>query len=218
MKRIFLLEDDLLITKGLRFTLQSEGFALTSCATLREAREAVFAEPFDLALVDLTLPDGSGMELVELIKERLPELPVLILTAMDDENHVVKGFDLGADDYVTKPFGSRALVSRIRNLLRRYQKDEAVLTAGDISVDLSAERVYKNGAEIKLSALEYRILVLLMQNRGQTVPRERILDRIWDLAGNYVNDNTLTVYIKRIREKLGEDIIVTVKGMGYRVD
>lgn len=218
MKRIFLLEDDPLITKGLRFTLQSEGFALTSCATLTEAKETVFAEPFDLALVDLTLPDGSGMELVELIKERLPELPVLILTAMDDENHVVKGFDLGADDYVTKPFGSRALVSRIRNLLRRYQKDEAVLTAGDISVDLSAERVYKNGTEVKLSALEYRILVLLMQNRGQTVPRERILDRIWDLAGNYVNDNTLTVYIKRIREKLGEDIIVTVKGMGYRVD
>ena len=218
MKRIFLLEDDPLITKGLRFTLQSEGFALTSCAALTEAREAVFAEPFDLAVVDLTLPDGSGMELVQLIKERLPELPVLILTAMDDENHVVRGFDLGADDYVTKPFGSRALVSRIRNLLRRYQKDEAVLTAGEVSVDLSAERVYKNGEEIKLSALEYRILVLLMQNRGQTVPRERILDRIWDLAGNYVNDNTLTVYIKRIREKLGEDIIVTVKGMGYRVD
>ena len=218
MKRIFLLEDDPLITKGLRFTLQSEGFALTSCAALRQAREAVFAEPFDLAVVDLTLPDGSGMELVELIKERLPELPVLILTAMDDENHVVRGFDLGADDYVTKPFGSRALVSRIRNLLRRYQKDEAVLTAGDIRVDLSADRVYKNGTEVKLSALEYRILVLLMQNRGQTVPRERILDRIWDLAGNYVNDNTLTVYIKRIREKLGEDIIVTVKGMGYRVD
>jgi DNA-binding response OmpR family regulator len=218
MKRIFLLEDDPLITKGLRFTLQSEGFALVSCATLTEAREAVFAEPFELAVVDLTLPDGSGMELVELIKERLPELPVLILTAMDDENHVVRGFDLGADDYVTKPFGSRALVSRIRNLLRRYQKDEAVLTAGDISVDLSAERVYKNGEEIKLSALEYRIFVLLMQNRGQTVPRERILDRIWDLAGNYVNDNTLTVYIKRFREKLGEDIIVTVKGIGYRVD
>ena len=218
MKRIFLLEDDPLITKGLRFTLQSEGFALVSCATLTEAREAVFAEPFDLAVVDLTLPDGSGMELVELIKERLPELPVLILTAMDDENHVVRGFDLGADDYVTKPFGSRALVSRIRNLLRRYQKDEAVLAAGEIRVDLSADRVYKNGTEVKLSALEYRILVLLMQNRGQTVPRERILDRIWDLAGNYVNDNTLTVYIKRIREKLGEDIIVTVKGMGYRVN
>ncbi|MBQ9507453.1 MAG: response regulator, partial [Clostridia bacterium] len=122
MKRIFLLEDDPLITKGLRFTLQSEGFALTSCAALRQAREAVFAEPFDLAVVDLTLPDGSGMELVQLIKERLPELPVLILTARDDENDVVRGFDLGADDYVTKPFGSRALVSRIRNLLRRYRK------------------------------------------------------------------------------------------------
>ena len=218
MKRIFLLEDDPLITKGLRFSLESEGFALSSCTTLREACEAVFAEPFELALVDLTLSDGCGTQLVQLIKERLPELPVLILTARDDENDVVRGFDLGADDYVTKPFGSRALVSRIRNLLRRYRKDEAVLTAGDVSVDLSADRVYKNGAETKLSALEYRILVLLMQNRGQTVPRERILDRIWDLAGNYVNDNTLTVYIKRIREKLGKDAIVTVKGIGYRVD
>ncbi|MBQ6023467.1 MAG: response regulator transcription factor [Clostridia bacterium] len=218
MKRIFLLEDDPLITKGLRFTLQSEGFALTSCAALRQAREAVFAEPFDLAVVDLTLPDGCGTQLVQLIKERLPELPVLILTARDDENDVVRGFDLGADDYVTKPFGSRELVSRIKNLLRRYKKDETVLAAGDITADLSAERVYRNGAEVKLSALEYRLLILLLQNKGHTVPRERILDRIWDLAGNYVNDNTLTVYIKRIREKLGEDAIVTVKGIGYRVD
>ena len=112
----------------------------------------------------------------------------------------------------------RALVSRIRNLLRRYQKDEAVLSAGGVSVDLSADRVYLNGTEVKLSALEYRILVLLLQHKGQTVPRERILDRIWDLAGNYVNDNTLTVYVKRIREKLGEDVVVTVKGVGYRVD
>ena len=218
MKRIFLLEDDPLITKGLRFSLESEGLALVSCATLRQAREAVFAEPFDLALIDLTLPDGSGTELVELVKERLPELPVLILTARDDENDVVRGFDLGADDYVTKPFGSRALVSRIKNLLRRYKKDEAVLVSGDVSVDLAAERVYKNGEEVRLSALEYRIYVLLLQNRGATVPRERILDRIWDLAGNFVNDNTLTVYVKRIREKLGEASVATVKGVGYRVD
>ena len=218
MKRIFLLEDDPLIAKGLRFSLESEGFALSVCQTLSQALGAVFAEPYDLALVDLTLPDGNGTQLVKLIKERLPELPVLILTARDDENDVVEGFDLGADDYVTKPFGSRALVSRVKNLLRRYQKDEAVLSAGDVSVDLSAERVYKNGEEIRLSALEYRIFVLLMQNRGSTVPRERILDRIWDLAGNFVNDNTLTVYVKRIREKLGENAVVTVKGVGYRVD
>ena len=218
MKRIFLLEDDPVITKGLRFSLESEGFALTACSTLSAAQDAVFSEPFDLVLADLTLPDGCGFSLVKLVKERLPEVPVLILTARDDENDVVSGFDLGADDYVTKPFGSRALVSRIKNLLRRYQKDEAVLVSGDVSLDTAAERVYKNGAEVRLSALEYRILTLLMQNKGQTVPRERILDRIWDLAGNFVNDNTLTVYIKRLREKLGEDAIVTVKGVGYRVD
>ena len=218
MKRLLLVEDNPQIVKGLTYTLQGEGYALTACGTLCAAQTTVFGAPFDLAIVDLNLPDGSGTELVRLIKDRLPELPVLILTARDDENDVVKGFELGADDYVTKPFGSRALVSRIKNLLRRYKKDESAISAGGVTLDLAAERVYRDGAEIRLSALEYRILVLLFQNRGQTVPRDRILDRIWDLAGNYVNDNTLTVYVKRLREKIGEGVIVTVKGTGYRVD
>ncbi len=218
MKRILLLEDNALIAKGLRFTLEGEGWAVAVCSDLAAGEAAVFAEPFDLVIADLMLPDGSGLALVRAVKERLPDLPVLILTARDDENDVVEGFDCGADDYVTKPFRPRELVSRVKSLLRRYRKEGALLTAGAFTLDPDAGRVFRGETEIRLSALEYRILYLLMANRGNTVPRERILDRIWDLAGNYVNDNTLTVYVKRIREKTAEDLIVTVKGVGYRVD
>ena len=218
MKHLLLLEDDPVITKGLRFTFESEGFAVTSCATLAAGETAALQTPFDLLIADLMLPDGSGETLVRLIKERLPDVPVLVLTARDDEGDAVRLLDCGADDYVTKPFRARELVSRVKGLLRRYQKDGATLEAGGVTIDTAAERVFRDGEEIRLSALEYRILLMLAQNKGQTVPRERILERIWDLAGNFVNDNTLTVYIKRIREKAGEDAVVTVKGIGYRVD
>ena len=217
MKRILLLEDDPIITKGLRFTFESEGFALISAATAAEG-EGALGDPFDMLIADLTLPDGSGETLVGLVKERLPGTPVLVLTAKDDEADVVRLLDLGADDYVSKPFRARELVSRVNNLLRRYGKSEALSFGGDITLDPAAERVYRAGREVRLSALEYRIVLLLAQNKGQTVPRERILDRIWDLAGNFVNDNTLTVYVKRIREKLGDGAVVTVKGVGYRVE
>ncbi len=217
MKRILLLEDDPVITKGLRFTFESEGFALLCCATVAEAEAAALGAVFDAAITDLMLPDGSGETVVRLIKERLPDVPVLVLTAKDDESDAVRLLDAGADDYVVKPFRARELTSRVKNLLRRYQKG-GVLEAAGLKIDPEAERVWRGGEELRLSALEYRILLLLVQNRGQTVPRERILERIWDLAGNFVNDNTLTVYIKRIREKAGEDVIVTVKGIGYRVN
>ncbi len=217
MKRILLLEDDPIITKGLCFTFESEGFALISAATAAEG-EGALGDPFDMLIADLTLPDGSGETLVGLVKERLPGTPVLVLTAKDDEADVVRLLDLGADDYVSKPFRARELVSRVNNLLRRYGKSEALSFGGDITLDPAAGRVYRAGREVRLSALEYRIVLLLAQNKGQTVPRERILDRIWDLAGNFVNDNTLTVYVKRIREKLGEGAVITVKGVGYRVE
>ncbi len=217
MKRILLLEDDPVITKGLRFTFESEGFALLCCATVAEAEAAALVAVFDAAITDLMLPDGSGETVVRLIKERLPDVPVLVLTAKDDESDAVRLLDAGADDYVVKPFRARELISRVKNLLRRYQKG-GVLEAAGLKIDPEAERVWRGSEELRLSALEYRILLLLVQNRGQTVPRERILERIWDLAGNFVNDNTLTVYIKRIREKAGEDVIVTVKGIGYRVN
>ncbi len=218
MKHILLLEDDPVITKGLRFTFESEGFAVTACAALAAGEEAAMQTQFDLLIADLMLPDGSGEVLVKLVKERLPDIPVLVLTARDDESDAVRLLDCGADDYVTKPFRARELVSRVKGLLRRYQKDGAMLEAGGVTIDTAAERVFRNGEEIRLSALEYRILLMLAQNKGKTVPRERILERIWDLAGNFVNDNTLTVYIKRIREKAGEAAVVTVKGIGYRVD
>ncbi len=218
MKHILLLEDDPVITKGLRFTFESEGFAVTACASLAAGEEGALQTQFDLLIADLMLPDGSGEALVKLVKERLPDIPVLVLTARDDESDAVRLLDCGADDYVTKPFRARELVSRVKGLLRRYQKDGAMLEAGGVTIDTAAERVFRNGEEIRLSALEYRILLMLAQNKGKTVPRERILERIWDLAGNFVNDNTLTVYIKRIREKAGEAAVVTVKGIGYRVD
>ncbi len=218
MKHILLLEDDPVIVKGLRFTFESEGFAVIPCGTLAAAEAAVLQTPPDAAIADLSLPDGSGESLVCLIKERLPDIPVLVLTARDDENDTVRLLDRGADDYVTKPFRARELVSRVKGLLRRYQKDGAVLETGNVRIDTAAERVYRGGEEVRLSALEYRIMLMLAQNKGHTVPRERILERIWDLAGNFVNDNTLTVYIKRLREKLGEEAVVTVKGVGYRVE
>ena len=167
---------------------------------------------------------------------------MIFLTAKDEERDVVKGFDLGADDYVIKPFRNRELVSRINNVLRRYDKSTKEIVAGELRLDLAAKRLYRMGgaahdaaagdadtkeaasareagmSEIVLTALEYRIVVYLFQNRGRTLTREQILDQIWDYAGDVVNDNTLTVYIKRVREKLGEDVIKTVRGMGYRVD
>lgn len=218
MKHLLLVEDNPFIVKGLKFTLESEGYKLSVAGSVREAEEKAFEAEYHLAIVDLMLPDGSGMDMVRLIKENLPETPVLILTARDDENDVVRGFDCGADDYIVKPFRNRELISRIQNLLRRYKQSDELLTVGDIRVDTQALRAFKGENELSLSALEYRILVLLLKNRGRTVSREQIIDKIWDLAGNYVNDNTLTVYIKRIREKVGEDVIKTVKGTGYRVE
>ena len=142
---------------------------------------------------------------------------MIFLTALDDEDSVVRGFDLGADDYITKPFSTRELLARIGRFKRKEAAD-ALLSTGDIVLDLAAHTVKKGGEPVELTALEYRIFLMMMQNMGQIVTREAILEKIWDLAGNFVNDNTLTVYIRRIRAKIGTDVIKTVKGIGYRVD
>ena len=164
------------------------------------------------------LPDGNGFDLCKYIKKE-KEYPVIFLTAKDEEKDVVLGFDLGADDYIIKPFRNRELISRIQNVLRRYNKNKKELVCKNIKVDLDSKRVYINEKEVIFTALEYRILVLLLQNKGKTITREKILDKIWDIAGSFVNDNTLTVYIKRVRAKLGtEDVIKTIKGIGYRVE
>ena len=175
-----------------------------------------------MAILDITLPDGTGYDVCRMIKSR-EDLPILFLTACDDEVNVVMGLDMGADDYITKPFRIRELISRIKSILRRYGKqsgDENIFRAGNVTVDLKKAKVMKNQKEVILTAMEYRLLLTLINHRGQVLSRSQLLEGIWDVAGDFVNDNTLTVYIKRIREKLEDDpaapkLIKTVRGLGY---
>ena len=178
-------------------------------------------EAFDLALLDISLEEGNGFAVCAYMKQNT-DIPVIFLTASGDEYSVVSGLDMGADDYISKPFRPRELVSRINRVLRRTGKVQAVLEAGGISIDTTRGVVRRDGEEIFLSALEYRLLLVFFNNKGVLLSRDRLLEEIWDVAGEFVNDNTLTVYIKRLREKIEEDpakprIIQTVRGMGYRV-
>lgn len=161
------------------------------------------------------LPDGNGFDLFKKIR-RYSDLPVIFLTAVDDEDSVVNGLELGADDYITKPFSTRELIARIKRVANKNSKKN-IITVSGITLDLDKSAVFENGKQLELTALEYKLLSLLMQNAGKVVTRELIFEKIWDVSGNFVNDNTLTVYIKRIRKKLDADIIKTVKGMGYQV-
>ena len=216
--KLLLVEDNETITKGLKYSLEQENYEIDISRTKNEAEDMINQKEYDLVILDIMLPDGSGYDLCKYIKNE-KEIPVIFLTAKDEERDVVLGFDLGADDYVIKPFRNRELISRIQNILRRYNKDKKELICKNIKIDLDANKVFIKEKEIYFTALEYKILVLLLSNQGKTITREKILDKIWDIAGNFVNDNTLTVYIKRIRAKLGEDdVIKTVKGIGYRVE
>ena len=219
MKKILLVEDNQTIIMGLKYSLEQENFQVISAKNIAESKEKIKKEQIDIVLLDVSLPDGNGFDICKEIKEK-QDIPVIFLTAQDEETSVVLGLDLGADDYVVKPFRPRELISRINNILRRYEKEESnKLQAGNVIIDLDASRVYVGQKEIVFTALEYKILVLLFSNMGKTVTRENILNKIWDVAGNFVNDNTLTVYVKRIRAKLGEnDVIKTIKGIGYRVE
>ena len=218
MKKLLLVEDNESILKGLTYSLEQEKFEVDVSKNVHNAKKNLDSNEYDLIILDIMLPDGNGFELCKYIKEQ-KDTPIIILTAKDEEQDVVQGFNLGADDYVIKPFRTRELISRINNILRRYNKEASKLQTGNIVIDVDASRVYINNEEVVFTALEYRILLLLFYNMGKTVTRDNILDKIWDIAGNYVNDNTLTVYIKRIRAKLGEnDVIKTIKGIGYRVD
>ena len=218
MYQVLLVEDNAAITRSLCFSLQAQGFAVTACADCKSALSAAYGAPFDLVLLDVMLPDGSGFELCRELRETLPDLPVIFLTALDGEDDAVRGLGLGADDYIVKPFRPRELVSRMHTVLRRVGKGERTITVGDLTLDAVAMTVSKGGENVELSALEFRILLLLLQNRGKTVPRETLFRKIWDIGGSYVNDNTLSVYIKRLREKCGATLIKTVKGVGYRVE
>ncbi len=221
--RILLIEDDTHIAQGIQYFLEGEGFQIKVAEMARQAIELLKSEDFQLVILDVTLPDGNGFELFEEIKVR-KELPIIFLTAMDGEEEIVKGFELGADEYITKPFRPRELLSRIKNVIRHtgiIEDDKKEIQVEHVKLNLEQGVVYKQNERIELTALEYKILVLFFENKGRVLTRGQILSGIWDESGNFVNNNTLTVYIKRLREKIEEDpnapnIIQTVRGIGYR--
>ena len=221
MASILLVEDDKAIIENLMEFLAAEGFQVKAVSGQSQAVGLLEEEAFDLALLDISLEEGNGFAVCAYMKQNT-DIPVIFLTASGDEYSVVSGLDMGADDYISKPFRPRELVSRINRVLRRTGKVQAVLEAGGISIDTTRGVVRRDGEEIFLSALEYRLLLVFFNNKGVLLSRDRLLEEIWDVAGEFVNDNTLTVYIKRLREKIEEDpakprIIQTVRGMGYRV-
>lgn len=212
--KILLVEDNKSIIKGLEYAFAQNGYSCEYCLSLDEAvRKAPFN--YDVAVLDIMLPDGNGFDLFKKIR-RYSDLPVIFLTAVDDEDSVVNGLELGADDYITKPFSTIELIARIKRVANKNSKKN-IITVSGVTLDLDKSAVFENGKQLELTALEYKLLSLLMQNAGKVVTRELIFEKIWDVSGNFVNDNTLTVYIKRIRKKLDADIIKTVKGMGYQV-
>jgi DNA-binding response OmpR family regulator len=220
MTQILLVEDDKAIVTSLREYLTGEGFAVETADGQSRATLLLAQRRFDLLLVDMSLRDGDGFGVCAAAGQR--DVPVIFLTANSEENTVVAGLDMGAADYISKPFRPRELVSRIRGVLRRSGRDTVVLLQ-NIAVDTERGIVTKNGRELPLSALEYRLLQVFVNNRGRLLSRDRLLEEIWDAAGDFVNDNTLTVYIKRLREKIEDDpqnpnVIKTVRGLGYRVD
>ncbi len=222
--KIFVLEDDSAIGMGLTYSLENEGYSVTLAKTVSDAMKIIEKEQFSLYILDLTLPDGSGYDVCRRIKEK-GDLPVIFLTAFDDEVNVVMGFELGADDYISKPFRLKELLVRIKSVLRRYNKDSAdgIIRIKELTINTNEAKVYKNGSEIVLTAMEYRLLLILLNNRGTVLSRAKLLENIWDIDSAFVEDNTLTVYIKRLRDKIEEDIanpvyIKTVRGLGYVIE
>lgn len=220
MNKILLVEDDSSLIDGLEYSLKKNDFLVTTARTTAEAlAQLTFPISFDLLILDVTLPDGTGFSICEKVRAKDSQIPILFLTASDEEVNVIRGLDCGGDDYVTKPFKIGELCSRIHALLRRSKP--ASLTFGSLSIDTAANRVSVEGRTIDLTKAEYRLLCLLVRNTGIVVTRERILDELWDHTGNFVDDNTLSVYIRRLREKLEPDpahprYLITVRGFGYK--
>ena len=219
MKRILIVEDDAIIASGLVYALTQEGYAVIHSKSVSEAGIAISNDNFDLAILDLQLPDGTGFDVREKLKDA--GTAVIFLTVIDDEGNIVRAFEGGADDYITKPFRLRELLARVKRTLNAHGGEgrSAMLTLGGAVIDTAAGKAYINGTLLDLTALEYRLLLTFASNKGQMLTRTQILESIWDSAGNFVEDNTLTVYIKRLREKLGDAVnIETVRGLGYRAD
>lgn len=221
---IFVLEDDRAIGVGLTYSLENEGYTVTLSRTVEEAMDIISKRDFSLYILDLTLPDGSGYDVCKAVRQK-GDFPVIFLTAFDDEVNVIMGLEIGADDYITKPFRVRELLARMKSVLRRYSKEspDGIINIHNITINTNEAKVYKKGEEIILTAMEYRLLLIFLNNRGTVMSRNKLLENIWDVEGDFVNDNTLTVYIKRLRNKIEENpaepkIIKTIRGLGYVIE
>ena len=216
MMEILLVEDNEILAKGIIYSLEQEKFKVIHKTNVKETIKFLQNEKPKLVILDISLPDGSGFDLYEKnIKDK--NIPTIFLTAKDDEDDIVKGLEVGAEDYITKPFSIRELIARINKILLRNKKN-SIIKVKDIEFDIDKMVVYRDGKEINLTSLELKILNLLFLNLNKVVTRNYIIEKIWEWTGNDVNDNTVTVYLKRIREKLVTDIIITIKGIGYRID
>ena len=226
---VLVVEDDVIILEGLKISLEQEGYTVVYASTVKTALEIVHTnKEINICLLDVMLPDGDGYQICKEIR-KTSQIPILFLTACDDEVHTVLALEQGADDYISKPFRIRELLARMKAILRRSgavgeenKQEQTLIMVGDNQVNIQSAKVFRNGEEIVLTAMEYKLLLIFIQNRGQVLSRQQILNNIWDAAGDFVNDNTLTVYIKRLRSKLGDledcKLIATVRGMGYRMD
>lgn len=221
---VLVVEDDSIIAEGLKLALTGEGMEVTLASSVSEAYAALEnddpGKKIDFCLLDMTLPDGNGMEICTKIRET-SEMPIIFLTAMDDEIHTVLAFDKGADDYISKPFHIKELIARMKRLMKRNKSSVATCVIGANKVDITNAKMYRDGNEIPLTAMEYKLLLVFINHAGEILDRDQILNILWDDVGSFVNDNTLTVYIKRLRSKLGDDegeLIETLRGQGYRLN
>lgn len=228
MENILLVEDDLTLAMALQYSLEDEGMNIELAHNLKDAFLKFKNKKFDLVLLDITLPDGTGYDFCKKIRQNNNTTPIIFLTACDDEVNIVLGLDLGADDYVTKPFRVRELIARIKAAIRRNKGnktdkiDENILTFSNISINLLTNKVKKNDREVELTPIEYKLLVVLSKNYNQVLSRNQILSKIWDDSGEYIDNNTLSVHIRRLREKIEDEpanpkYILTVRGVGYRL-
>ena len=225
MKNILMVEDDSTIAFAVKYAVEKEGFNLDIAENLENARKIVNSKEYDLILLDVMLPDGNGYEFLKQLREHDEDTPVIFLTACDEEVNIVMGLDIGGDDYITKPFRVRELISRINAILRRKGKSQdsnkKILKFKNISIHTLEARVFKNNEEIFLTSAEYKLLLILIQNKNMVLSRAQILEKLWDVTYDFINDNTLSVYIKRLREKIEDDsskpqYILTVRGLGYK--